>query len=290
MGRAMDEYFERTRRPRDKQKIALAMLPDDASHAAQRERLRQRGIMAHPKVQNGIAYDLAVFLATETDMSIQEAHATLDKAQAPDPSKVHLSRRAAPAPPRENIAAPQRQREDQAHYDRIRAEVAAANTKAEQEYFARNGIVDRRSPAEKQRDNSFASLAQSCMASGGMDDYETRSLNQLNHRPAEDYELNSRDAADLVALGFGSSSSDESLFAAGAQSAARILGKNAPQSAPGHSPVIASRPPVAIDRDLFAQGAQAARKLLSVQPVRDEINAELARKFAEQRQNRSQPK
>ena len=140
--------------------------------------------------------------------------------------------------------------------------------------MAANGDIDRRTDAERQRDISLARFAHDALASRG----------------EAEYRLNPGDEAELANLGFGAAKSNENLYAAGAASAARLLGKPAPQAGPAHSYVTESRSPVigtASDDDaLYAADADAARKLYSMKPVRDEINADLRHKWAEQQRNR----
>jgi hypothetical protein len=267
---------------------------------------RETSIMAHPKVASGNARDFGRWLVTKTRLSVSEAFAALDKLPKSGPSKQHPSRHmddappsyelpvheqlaryatpsrpAPPTTPRESPVA-QRQREEQAHHARLRAEVEAANIKAQRDFaVAQNRMTPdqetwcrmngfkttrsappERSPAQQDQDNAIASLARNYRAIGADEDEA--------HSPA-----------------FGvSASTDNRLYSTGAETAARLLGRDAPrlpsESAMRASPV--SRTPAAggIDPALYAQGEAAARQLIGFGSLKAEIDADLQRNFAEQ--------
>jgi hypothetical protein len=242
---------------------------DAAAYVVRQERKRAAQIFAHPNVKNGTAIQLANFLVTQTDLSADEACATLDNAHAGEPEKVHhaggLYEMGAQAA--EHLLHP---------IEADRRAKQAINDQAFMDANFGSTSVDRRSDREKQQAEDFLRIARRAN-----DDDE----------PEDDDDNNK-----LKAMGFGGGGQfEQSAYAAGAATAARLLGKPSATTAPRgadtgyarerQSPAIPAAPP----GDAYAQGAESAKRLLfGTSAIRAELNHELYRRFAEQQRARAQ--
>jgi hypothetical protein len=239
---------------------------------AAKERSRAGKIFAHPKVQNGTAIQLGIFLATQTDLSLAECHAALDQSLAGDPEKVHPE--AATGLYESGRAAAQRLT-DPAYSESRRREIQAESDAGFESELARRGgrPKDNRTDREKQQQDDWAAIA----------------------NRAKNKDENSQDDSDLRSMGFGGGAQFErGSYDAGASAARAILGKS-PTTAPrpAYAPPSAGsqRAPTSAPSDdaTYSAGAAAARHLLGdMSAVRAEADNELRSKFADQQARRAQ--
>jgi hypothetical protein len=220
-------------------------------------------------MQNGTAYELGVFLVTQTDMSPAEARAALDQSLAGDPEKVHHAGG--------SYEAGRASAEALLHPSEIRRrELQAINDAGFEAELAKRGgrVKDNRSDRQKQMDEDFARIAQ-----------------RAGRRDQEDDD----DSSDLKAMGFGSSSLDTGAYNAGREAASRILGRpsaSAPSRGADGGYGVVRHPaatPTAPAGDAYSAGAESAKRLLfGNAAVKAELDAELRSKFADQQARRAQ--
>jgi hypothetical protein len=240
-------------------------------HAAREERKRLNQILNHPRVQSGHLYKLGCFLALETNMPADEACATLDAAH-PGNETAHAGG---------SQAAERAATQHPADHDAWRQSIQAQNDLAYEAEVTRRGgrAQDNRSERDKQKSEDFLNIARRCRSDENEDDTD-----------------------QLKSMGFGGGAQlEQSAYAAGAASAARLLGKSPSGSA--HYPAItasrgADTPPmrerqsaaatVAPAGDPYATGRASALKLLGdTSAVRAEADNDLRERFAMQQRARA---